>query len=36
MPITTDAIAISENAVNEFIETDVYKKCKNEYFMTYL
>ena len=29
MPITTDAVAISKKAVNEFIETDEYRKCKN-------
>ena len=26
---TTDAVAISKKAVNEFIETDEYRKCKN-------
>ena len=29
MPITTDAVAISKKAVNEFIESDEYRKCKN-------
>ena len=29
MPITTDAVAVSKKAVNEFIKTDEYKKCKN-------
>ena len=29
MPITTDAVAVSKKAVNEFIETDEYRKCKN-------
>ena len=28
MPITTDAVAISKKAVNEFIESDEYRKCK--------
>ena len=27
--ITTDAVAISKKAVNEFIESDEYRKCKN-------
>ena len=29
MPITTDAVAVSKKAVNKFIETDEYRKCKN-------
>ncbi|HIG52192.1 TPA: hypothetical protein EYQ19_02150, partial [Candidatus Pacearchaeota archaeon] len=29
MPITTDAVAISKKAVNEFIESDDYRRCKN-------
>ncbi len=29
MPIVTDAVAISKKAVNEFIESDEYRKCKN-------
>ena len=28
MPITTDAVAISKKAVNKFIESDEYRKCK--------
>ena len=27
---TTDAVAISKKAVNEFIESDAYRKCKND------
>jgi hypothetical protein len=30
MPITTDAVAISKKAVNKFIESDEYRKCKND------
>ena len=29
MPITTDAVAVSKKAVNKFIESDEYRKCKN-------
>jgi len=29
MPIVTDAVAISKKAVNEFIESDDYRRCKN-------
>ena len=28
MPITTDAVAISKKAVNKFIQSDEYRKCK--------
>ena len=28
MPITTDAVAISKKAVNKFVKSDEYRKCK--------
>jgi ribosomal protein L7/L12 len=30
MPITTDAVAVSKKAVKKFIESDGYRKCKND------
>jgi hypothetical protein len=30
MPIITDAVAISKKVVNDFIESDAHKKCKND------